>query len=241
MTVLQIIGIIIGGLIGLYIIELAIVTFLPILSAPKQPLGKKKDVTQEATTQPPKSRKDVSFDVKGTKISAWLYLPENLSVPVPCIIMANGFGGTKDVLLERYAVRYCEAGYAALAFDYRHFGKSEGEPRQLMFISLQLEDYRAAFENSKVSDDLVDGVMAAVRRFRESGIVVFGFRPPTTIAMFELENELSGFNESDFAEKFRAAGGIWLRFRHGVYPTYDGSHLNAYVAVRFSKDLAEEL
>ncbi len=146
MTALQIIGIIIGGLIGLYIIELAIVTFLPILSAPKQPLGTAKHATKTETTKPPRSRKDVSFEIKGTKISAWLYLPENISTPVPCIIMGHGFGGTKDILLERYAVRYCEAGYASLAFDYRHFGASEGEPRQLMLISLQLEDFRAAIE-----------------------------------------------------------------------------------------------
>ncbi len=144
MTILRIIGIIICSLIGLYIIELAVVTFLPVLSVQKQPLGKAKRATKEEITKPPQSRRDVSFQVKGTKVSAWLYLPENLSAPVPCIIMAHGFGGTKDILLERYASRYLEAGYAVLTFDYRHFGESEGEPRQLMLISYQLEDFRAA-------------------------------------------------------------------------------------------------
>lgn len=140
MIVLQIMVIIIG----IIIIYLAIVTFAPGLSVPKQPLGKEKQPTDEENIKSPKSRKDVTFQVKGTKIRAWLYLPENVSAPVPCIIMGHGFGGTKDILLEQYAIRYTQGGYAALAFDYRHFGESEGEPRQLMLISLQLEDFRAA-------------------------------------------------------------------------------------------------
>ncbi len=142
MIILQVIGIIIG-IIFLYLL---IITFAPGFSVPKQPLGKAKHVTKKETTKPPKSRKDVTFQVKGTKISAWLYLPDDLSTPVPCIVMSHGFGGTKDMLLERYAIRYLEAGCATLTFDYRHFGESEGEPRQLMLISLQLEDFRAAIE-----------------------------------------------------------------------------------------------
>jgi fermentation-respiration switch protein FrsA (DUF1100 family) len=157
MIILHIIGIIIGSLIGLYIIELAIVTFLPGLSVPKQPLGKEKFETKKETARPLKSRKDVSFHVKGTKISAWLYLPENVSGPVPCIIMSHGFGGTKDILLERYALRYIEAGYAALTFDYRHFGESEGEPRQLMLISLQLEDFKAAIDFARSLKEIEPG------------------------------------------------------------------------------------
>ena len=135
-----------GIIIGIIVLYLLIITFAPGFSVPKQPLGKEKHVTKKEAAKPPKSRKDVSFQVKGTKVSAWLYLPEDLSTPVPCIIMGHGFGGTKDMLLENYAIRYQESGYAALAFDYRHFGESEGEPRQLMLISYQLEDYRAAIE-----------------------------------------------------------------------------------------------
>jgi pimeloyl-ACP methyl ester carboxylesterase len=58
--------------------------------------------------------------------------------------MGNGFGGTKDMLEEQYAVPYREAGFAVLAFDYRHVGESDGEPRQLLWIPYQLEDYAGA-------------------------------------------------------------------------------------------------
>jgi fermentation-respiration switch protein FrsA (DUF1100 family) len=99
--------------------------------------------------KPPKCRKDVSFEVGNTALSAWLYLPEILSTPVACIVMSHGFGGTKDMILESYALRFVEAGMAVLTFDYRYFGKSEGEPRQLFMISCQLEDYKAAIEYAR--------------------------------------------------------------------------------------------
>jgi dienelactone hydrolase len=140
---------VVGIIVGIIIFYLAVVTFAPGFSVPEQPLGKTEDEIRQETTKPPRFRKDVTFEFKRTKINGWLYLPEDLSTPVPCIIMGHGFGGTKDILLERYAIRYRNAGYAALAFDYRHFGTSEGEPRQLMFISYQLDDYRAAIDYAR--------------------------------------------------------------------------------------------
>lgn len=62
----------------------------------------------------------------------------------PCVVMAHGFGGTVDSGLLPFAERFAQAGLDALAFDYRHFGASEGEPRQLLSIPGQLEDYAAA-------------------------------------------------------------------------------------------------
>ena len=150
MTILQIIGIIIG----IIVLYLLIVTFSPGFSVPEQRLGKAKQMTNEVHAKPSQSRKDVSFKVKGTSISAWLYVPEDLSTPVPCIIMGHGFGGTKDMIVESYALRYQEAGFAVLAFDYRHFGESEGEPRQLVLISYQLEDYTAAIAYARGLDEI---------------------------------------------------------------------------------------
>jgi uncharacterized protein len=62
----------------------------------------------------------------------------------PCVVLAHGFGGTLDSGLLRYAKRFAAAGVDALAFDYRHFGSSDGEPRQLLSVPRQLEDYAAA-------------------------------------------------------------------------------------------------
>lgn len=62
----------------------------------------------------------------------------------PCVVLAHGFAGTVDSGLIPYTERFAAAGLDALAFDYRHFGASTGEPRQLLSIPRQLEDYAAA-------------------------------------------------------------------------------------------------
>jgi hypothetical protein len=43
-----------------------------------------------------------------------------------------------------FAQRFAAAGYYALVFDYRHFGDSDGEPRRLLDIKRQLQDWRRA-------------------------------------------------------------------------------------------------
>lgn len=60
------------------------------------------------------------------------------------IVMAHGLGGTKSMRLGAFAERFVCAGYACLVFDYRHFGDSEGHPRQLLDIDRQLADWKAA-------------------------------------------------------------------------------------------------
>ena len=49
-----------------------------------------------------------------------------------------------DQRLTAYAERFADAGLAALVFDYRRFGSSGGEPRQLFKIDDQLADWRTA-------------------------------------------------------------------------------------------------
>jgi len=149
MIVLQIIGIILGALVGLFIIELAIVAFIPGFSVPKQPLDNAIREAAQGDAAERLSRKTTSITVKGTSIGAGLYLPEDQSAPVPCIVMAHGLGATKDTGLDVYAVRFQEAGFAVLAFDFRHLGASGGEPRQLVWIPHQLEDYAGAIEYAR--------------------------------------------------------------------------------------------
>ena len=46
--------------------------------------------------------------------------------------------------LDTFAERFAAAGYSCLVFDYRHFGDSDGAPRQLLSIRRQLDDWAAA-------------------------------------------------------------------------------------------------
>jgi uncharacterized protein len=74
----------------------------------------------------------------------------------PCVVLANGFSLTVDSGLGPFLERFSQGGMDALAFDYRHFGASDGEPRQLLSIKRQLEDYAAAITYAR-SLDGVDG------------------------------------------------------------------------------------
>jgi pimeloyl-ACP methyl ester carboxylesterase len=58
--------------------------------------------------------------------------------------MAHGIGGTRDSGLEPFAEAFAEAGLDVLLFDYRNFGASTGEPRQLAWPPRHRDDYRAA-------------------------------------------------------------------------------------------------
>jgi acetyl esterase/lipase len=153
MSVLRIVGKLLLALMGLVVAYLIFVIFGPGFEVGKQPLpvsqpaGKKK-------RRPPESREDVSFEVAGNSIRAWLYLPEDVSTPVPCIVLNHGFGGTKDQILERYALRFQAAGLAVLSYDYRHFGASEGQPRQLFAIPRQLEDCSAAITYARARPEI---------------------------------------------------------------------------------------
>jgi fermentation-respiration switch protein FrsA (DUF1100 family) len=93
----------------------------------------------------PHTREDLTVDCAGIPLAAWLYRPaEADGGAVPCIVMAHGFSGTRRDGLEPYAERFADAGYGVLLFDYRGFGESGGEPRQVISIRGQQEDYRAA-------------------------------------------------------------------------------------------------
>ncbi len=136
--------------ISLIVVYLIIIAFLP-FEVEKQPI-ELKDSNKDTPT--PICRQNITFKVDGLKLSGWLYLPENSVNLVPCVILNTGFCGTKDFLLEKYALRFVEIGFAALTFDYRHFGESQGEPRQIYSVSKQLEDNNAAITFARTISEI---------------------------------------------------------------------------------------
>jgi fermentation-respiration switch protein FrsA (DUF1100 family) len=146
MIVLMYVGIILAAIIVIFMIELLIAGLYPGVSVPKQSLKRTSGFTQEKIAGGTARREEVAFDVKGVAVRAWLFLPESVSSHVPCVVMAHGMGGIKNMGLDAYAGRFQEAGLAVLAFDYRYNGESAGEPRQLIWIPSQLEDYAGAID-----------------------------------------------------------------------------------------------
>jgi dienelactone hydrolase len=95
----------------------------------------------------------IRFPSGGEHCAASFYRPLGAG-PFPVIVMAHGLGGTRVMRLPAYAERFVAAGYACLVFDYRHFGDSDGQPRQLLDIGRQLEDWKAAVACARSLPDI---------------------------------------------------------------------------------------
>ncbi len=89
------------------------------------------------------SYQELSFTSRGTRCSAWHFRAAG-EHSRPVVVMAHGFGGTKDSGLQPFAERFAAAGIDVFAFDYRGFGASEGHPRQTISLERQLADFHSA-------------------------------------------------------------------------------------------------
>ena len=101
------------------------------------------------------TRTDTEFVSGKDRCAAWLYRPDGVERP-PVVVMAHGFAGERAFGLEPYAERFAGAGLAVLLFDFRGFGASEGEPRNLVDPARHLADWRAAIAHVR-GLDAVDG------------------------------------------------------------------------------------
>lgn len=106
-------------------------------------------------------RRDADFHAGGTRCAAWLYLPTLPDEPPPVVLLAHGLAGRRDRRLPAFAERFGRHGVAAMVFDYRGFGDSEGEPRRVVSPSRQRDDLRAALDHVR-SLDAVDGDRVAL-------------------------------------------------------------------------------
>jgi ABC-2 type transport system ATP-binding protein len=81
-------------------------------------------------------------DAAAVKLDATLYLPEE--TPAPAVIVAHGFGGSKQSV-DSDARELAQRGFVALAYSARGFGRSEGQ------ISLNSPQYEVA-DASRIVD-----------------------------------------------------------------------------------------
>lgn len=121
------------------------------------------------------TRRTITFESQGRDCVGDLYLPSGFgsnggsgtaesatdpSEPPPVVVMGNGLGGTRDLLLPRVGRAFAARGLAAFAFDYRGFGDSAG-PRQRIDPFMHVEDWIAAVD-AMASIPAVDGSRVAL-------------------------------------------------------------------------------
>lgn len=74
------------------------------------------------------STEPLHFARDGDRLVGVLYLPTDQ--PVAAVVTTGPLTSVKEQATGRYASALAERGFAALAFDHRTYGESEGEPRQ---------------------------------------------------------------------------------------------------------------
>ncbi|MDQ2922085.1 MAG: alpha/beta hydrolase [Acidobacteriota bacterium] len=91
-------------------------------------------------------KRKISFKRDGLTLVGNLFTPENFdeSGHYNSIIVEGSFTSVKEQMPGTYAQKFANEGFVALAFDYSHYGESEGEPRQLESPAEKLSDLKAA-------------------------------------------------------------------------------------------------
>ena len=96
--------------------------------------------------------KEIEFPSEGATLRGLLFLPESQTRRPPAVIMAHGTSATVHMAADKYAETFSRAGLAALLYDHRNFGRSEGEPRQEINPWIQCRGYRDAIKFAQTLD-----------------------------------------------------------------------------------------
>ncbi|MGQ0508454.1 MAG: alpha/beta hydrolase [Myxococcaceae bacterium] len=117
-------------------------------------------------------RRDIEFRSGSLTLRGWLYLPDNLKGPAPCVIMTNGFSCLKEQSLDIYAEGFANAGLAVLLYDHRCLGASDGEPRQEVDPVLDRRDYRVAITYAQQWPEIDSGRIGIWGGSYSGGLVI---------------------------------------------------------------------
>jgi fermentation-respiration switch protein FrsA (DUF1100 family) len=102
------------------------------------------------------AREDIEFMSDGLMLKGHFYTPDNVEPPYPTMVMGGGWCYVKELIQPEYAQHFVDQGIAALTFDYRNFGESEGEPRQHISPWDQIFDMINATTYTTTREDVAD-------------------------------------------------------------------------------------
>jgi len=85
----------------------------------------------------------VTFAVESVDVIGVLRVPLGARASA-ALVFAGPMTSVKEQATGNYAVAMAARGFVTLAFDHRHFGESQGQPRQYEHPGRKVEDFRAA-------------------------------------------------------------------------------------------------
>ena len=105
------------------------------------------------------SRESAEVFQRGTHLALDVFRPDGPG-PYPAVVMAHGFGSLRHARLPEFARRFQEHGILVVLFDYRHFGESGGDPRQLLSVRRQLQDWTEVLRYTRSRADVDEARVA---------------------------------------------------------------------------------
>jgi len=90
------------------------------------------------------TQRPVHFDSHGATLRGTLYTPEAGTPPFSGVIVTGAWTTVKEQMAGTYARELAARGFAALAFDFRGWGKSGGSPRFVEDPETKTADIHAA-------------------------------------------------------------------------------------------------
>lgn len=88
----------------------------------------------------------INFKSEGLNLVGNLYYPADYKKGenYPAIVVAGSWTTVKEQMAGLYAERFAKEGFITLAFDFRNYGESEGEPRFWENPSMKVQDIKNA-------------------------------------------------------------------------------------------------
>ena len=92
--------------------------------------------------------------------AATVYRPRGVTGATPVVVMAHGLTLTRRDGIPAFARGFTATGYSVVAFDYRHWGDSDGQPRGWFSLGRQQCDWRSAVAFTRQLDGVDPGRVA---------------------------------------------------------------------------------
>lgn len=90
----------------------------------------------------------------GITLAADLYMPKDITGPLPAIAVSGPFGAVKEQASGLYAQTLAEHGFLTISFDPSFTGESGGQPRYVASPDINTEDFCAAVDYLSTRTDV---------------------------------------------------------------------------------------
>ena len=110
------------------------------------------------------SREDIEFDAEGVTLRGWFFPAAGAPPEAPCVVMAHGWGATKEMHLDDFAEVFSAAGLAVVVFDNRGWGASgvaAGKPRHEIDPWEQIRDFQHAITYAQTRPEVDEARIGA--------------------------------------------------------------------------------